>query len=143
MLKKIRNAVLCFYLYYFVPIHYTDQALKPYKEEIVQVTQKYCGNKYYHPLHQYIYFKKLKPPTAAECVTKLNTYKILVDPTFWKYADDNYKWRIITHELGHCLLGLDHVDNPQNYMYYDDDVYLTKEIVRYQFIQDLRRRCGK
>jgi hypothetical protein len=141
MFKKLRYALLCFYIYYFVPIHYCDPELKPYKDELIQLTQQYCTNKQYnHPLHQYVYFKKLKGDEIGECVIKLHTYKIIIDPIFWKAIGENTRWQLITHEFAHCLLLKDHVDNKGNYMF-PMYIPLSRDMVRNQFIQDVKEHC--
>lgn len=46
------------------------------------------------------------------------------------------------HELSHCLLGLDHVDNYKNYMYYSV-IHIPDEDLNNQLIQDIQRLCKK
>jgi hypothetical protein len=143
MLKKLRYALLCFYLYYFVPIHYCDSELKPYRDDIIKLTQQYCTDKQYnHPLHQYVYFKKLKGYEIGECIVKFHTYKVMIDPVFFNSVTDNVRWQLLYHEFSHCLLMQNHVDNPKNYMY-PMLIVLGKETVKEQFIEDLRSKCGK
>lgn len=143
MLKKLRYGLLCFYLYYFVPLSYCDKDLEKYKKEIIQITKEHCNdNQYFRPFHQYIYFKKLKDNEIGECVIKFNTYKILVDPVFWADATEDDRWQLMAHEFAHCLLMKNHVDNKYNYMYYMI-VPLGKETAKKQFITDLRSKCGR
>ena len=141
MLKKLRYALVCFYLYYFVPIYYCDKELKPYKNEVAEIVEQYCPNQNYNrPLHQYIYFKRLKNYAIGECEIKFHTYKILIDPVFWKTASEQAKYETYVHESAHCLLSAIHVDNPSNYMFYMLNG-LSKETVKRQFINDLKVHC--
>ena len=143
MLKKLRYVLLCMCLYYFIPIHYCDSELKSYRNEVMEMVEQYCPNKQYNnPQHQYIYFKRLKNYEIGECQMKFNTYKILIDPVFWKTASEQAKFETFVHEAGHCLLFKTHVDNPRSYMYYMLNG-LSRETVRAQFIEDLRSKCGR
>jgi len=42
---------------------------------------------------------------------------IFVNEEWWGYASDSYKKSVIYHELGHCVLGLEHSDNSNDIMY--------------------------
>lgn len=143
MFKKLKYGLVLFYLYYFVPFSYCDKALEPYINEVVTLTKEHCReDQYNHPIHQFVYFKKLKDNAVGECIIKFRTYKILVDKKAWNEYSEDERWQIVYHEMAHCQLYKDHVDNFHNYMYYSI-VPLGKEVVRNQFIEDLRRKCGR
>lgn len=46
--------------------------------------------------------------TVGYCETGDNVWQVVVDTSFWNFADDYEKEELVYHELGHCLLGRDH-----------------------------------
>jgi len=40
-----------------------------------------------------------------------NPNRVLIDSKFWEAATDQYKEFIVFHELGHCFLGREHLDD--------------------------------
>lgn len=143
MLKNLKYVLLFFCIYVFTPISYCDKTLNPYVQEVLEITNQHCNKKqYYNPAHTYVYFKKMSGHMIGYCSPKINGYGITVDPLYWKYANEDDRFQLIAHEMTHCILGKDHVDNKHNYMYYS--VYpLTKQIIIQQFIENLRSVCGK
>lgn len=141
--KKFKYVLLFLCIYYFTPINYCNKNLKPYVKEVLEITNKYCTKKqYYNPLHTYIYFKKLPNNIIGYCSSKINGYGITIDPIYWKYATEADRFQLVVHEMSHCIIGKNHVDNKFNYMYYS--LYpLSKQIVTQQFIENLRSVCGR
>jgi hypothetical protein len=54
-------------------------------------------------------FADLKIPTVGLCLAFSNGRKtIQIDNAYWAKASDDEKEQTVYHELGHCILGLDH-----------------------------------
>jgi hypothetical protein len=47
---------------------------------------------------------------------------VTLNSTYWQYMNDNQKRLLVYHELGHCLLGLDHSSDPQSIMVNSTDL---------------------
>lgn len=143
MLKKFNYVLLCLCIYLFTPINYCSEELKPYRNELMSIVNEHCTIKQYNnPIHKYIYFKKLPGEEIGLCGVKRGGWKISIDPDFWRTANEDQKFELLAHELSHCILLKDHVDNQGNYMYYRLDP-IPKEIVKQQFIENLRSKCGR
>ena len=72
-----------------------------------------------------------------------NVKQIYIDPQYWFDPERETHRRVLMfHELGHCLLGLEHSSDPYNYMY--KSVIITPDfIVNIQVRQDMKRVCGQ
>lgn len=144
MLKRFSYAILSLYLCAnFIPLYYVNKTLKSYHKEILDIVKQYCKpNQYFNPHRQLIYFETLKDDAVGVCMMNNFSYIIKIDPKNWAISNEDERFEIITHEMAHCLLKKQHVDNSKNYMYYSI-AQLNKEIVKEQFITDLEAYCGK
>lgn len=144
MLRRISYAILSIYLLInFIPLYYINKQLKPYEQEVMEIVKQYCkSNQYFRPSQRMMYFHTLKDNAIGMCIILPFSFKIEIDPLFWISADSDQRTEVIYHEMAHCLLGKEHVDNPNNYMYYSL-VDMPKEEVKKQFIKDLEKHCGK
>ncbi len=142
MLRPIRNVLLGIALYiYFIPFTHTNEVLKPYTNHVMTIVNQYCKkDQYNNPLHDYIYFSKLKDDEVGQCGMGYNKFIIKIDSKFWRTANEDEKTEVIFHEMYHCLFYKDHVDNPLNYMYYRM-TDLKKEVIIQQFTDDVKRIC--
>lgn len=144
LLKKISYALLSGYLFYsFTPVNHVDKALKPIVNDLYKEVYTYCKpGQYHNPIKRSFIITHLKYPEIGECYVNPSFFIIKVDPDFWHTASNDDKFQLLAHEMAHCLLHKDHVDNPNNYMYYELRK-LKKKVVREQFIVDLEEHCGK
>ena len=143
MLKKVKYVLLFLCLYSLTPINYCSKDLKPYRNELLALTKQYCKpGQYYNPAHKFLHFRKMKDHIIGYCSPTLVGYSITIDPTYWNRTSEDDRFQLIAHEISHCILGKDHVEDMHNYMYYS--IYpLTKEVVTKQFIENLRSTCGR
>lgn len=68
-----------------------------------------------------IQFQKIELPTVGKCYYAFYTegpqkgqrvnLNIEIDPVFWEEANDTEREVLIFHELGHCVLNRDHVED--------------------------------
>lgn len=58
-----------------------------------------------------IKFEKLKWPRIGQCNWYAETPIVSIDPDYWNKTSECRKKLIMYHELGHCMLFLDHDDN--------------------------------
>ena len=142
MLRAISYALLCLALLIsFTPINYVSAPLRPYHLEILKLTRGYCSSdQFFNPSQQLIYFNRLKGQEIGVCIVRAHSFTVQIDPIYWLTSDENAKWELMYHELAHCFLLKNHVDNPENYLY-PYAVGLNKEEVTKQFIEDLKEHC--
>lgn len=141
MLKKLKYVLLFICIYLITPISYCNKDLKPYVKEIMDLTNTYCKpSQYNNPKHVYYFFRKLPKNMIGYCDDQINGFSIVIHPLYWQRATDADKFQLIAHELSHCLLSKEHVDNKWNYMY--PSLYpLSREVVTQQYIENLRSVC--
>lgn len=142
ILRLIRNVLLGGLIYiYLIPFSHTNKTLIPYTNKVMAIVNKYCKkDQYNNPLHEYIYFTKLKGDDIGECGYGYNKFIIRIDSKFWLKASEDERIEVIFHEMYHCLFKKDHVDNSNNYMYYKI-ADLNKDVVIQQFTEDVKRIC--
>lgn len=73
---------------------------------------------------------------------KVNPFRaeITIDKNHWTYGSDDDKIALVTHEFAHCTLGLDHVPDPNHYMYESYVPLLGTDVIR-QYLKDVERTC--
>ena len=60
-----------------------------------------------------IYFLPKEVKAIAACMINwgyMGSKKIVIDASFWDRITEDSREQLIFHELGHCVLGLDHID---------------------------------
>ncbi len=142
MLRWIRNVLLSIIVYIcFIPFTHTNEILTPYTNKVLEIVNTYCNkNQYNSTLHKYIYFAKLIDDEVGECSYGYRSFIIKIDRKFWFRSNEDERNEVIFHEMYHCLFKKDHVDNPNNYMYYRM-TSLKKEVIVQQFTEDVKRIC--
>lgn len=143
-MRLLRNALCIFALFYlFTPTSYSNKDLKPYRDEVMDIIDQHCNSAdYYHPRKQFLYFQKLTDYKIGECFINPLFYTIKIDLIFWAHANETERFELLSHELTHCALVYNHVDNYYNYMYYSI-VTLSKDVILNQFLDNIKRRCGR
>lgn len=95
-----------------------DPELVPYVAEYKNLLDKYCETKQYNTSN--FYSIKLLPKMEADhigvCYRKFNGYKIEINGEWWNTASEDDRKQLIFHELAHCLIDKDHVEDQTNYM---------------------------
>lgn len=132
------------YIWYFnpLPTKKIDDQLKPYVNEVLFIGNQICPSRIESKSSYEIQFNDDDPEIAAYCQRKYFKFYIYVNQKHWgKYNEDD-KFQLIAHELGHCIFDLIHSDDPVNYMYYSMN-NLKKQDVMNQMIKDMRGHCDK
>lgn len=125
------------------PISLNNKTLEPYKEEVLAIIQEHCNMfQYNNPIDQFLYFKRLNDGVVAQCLYSPFFYTIEVDPDYWKHMTEDERFQTMAHEMTHCTLLLQHVDNPYNYMYYRMVDISKKEVIK-QLEKNLKDSCGR
>ena len=145
-MSRFNYAIRIFALaYFFIPLSISNPILKPYKKEVMDIIKTHCKmGEFNNPPKQFLYFRKLKDGLIGQCGrSRLGFfYTIEIDPGQWNTLSEEEKFETITHEISHCVLMEEHVDNPTNYMYYRL-VSLPKELVIKQLLDNIKLRCGR
>lgn len=89
--------------------HRTFKTIDPAFDTYVKIFEELYGQ----PVDQVgLGFMILPSPQVGVCKVWSNGRKeIFIDPQNWESADENSKTGLILHELGHCVLGRQHVDS--------------------------------
>lgn len=53
-------------------------------------------------------FGELPMTKAGTCQITWFSNTVTINPVMWEYEDEMWREQLIMHELGHCVLGLDH-----------------------------------
>ncbi len=101
---------------FVVPMRKIDKDIQPYYDAFIENFTEICGN-YNPPNLVNIHFTKLVSPNIGGCLSYPFGYTLDIDQEYWDLAPSSRRVQLVYHELSHCVLGKDHVDNPDNYMY--------------------------
>lgn len=119
-----------------------DPVFVNYYTEFETIVKQYCTeDQYFHPNCK-IEFHEFVKNEIGMCLGKPNKYTIWIKKKYWDEGSDNEKFSLLIHELSHCELDLDHDPDPNNYMYFDDRIVNSKEIVIEQLKTYLKKKCG-
>jgi len=89
----------------FLPDHPTDKKIDPEFQSHVDRFSKYLGRK----VEIRIQFEELDDETVGLCAIYSDGYReIEIDREYWDDAEESVRDELIFHELGHCILDLDH-----------------------------------
>jgi len=108
------------------PVHKVDKELAPYVELYAKALAfNGCKNKYLNlPRRTFIVFDNLIENTVegvgseiGVCEPGYHTFTVRVDRYHWNLASIQQRMQLVFHELGHCVLRLDHSQDSGNYMF--------------------------
>ena len=130
----------------FVPIKNVEPELEPYYYKFLSTVYAHCENRQvFAPNQLTIKFSKggaLGERIIGVCRNRVFSFTIEIDKDYWYRADESDRLQLMTHELSHCVLGLDHVDNIDNYM--SSRLWrLTSDETNAQLEENLRKLCGR
>lgn len=95
-----------------------DDELRPFTEEYHALLDKYCDTKNYNTSNFYsiTFVNSMNDGDIGVCYRKINGYSIEVNKQWWDAVSENDRRQLIYHEMAHCLIYKDHVDDKNNYM---------------------------
>lgn len=123
-----------------------DKELTPYTDVYKSYLKVYCqNNAYYNPP---FYTIELEPNMERAnwigvCEGKSNGFTIKINKIWWdQHKDPEERQQLLNHEMGHCMLGLEHSKDDKNYMYYMF-MKLDAAEVRSQATADIFNKCNE
>jgi hypothetical protein len=103
-------------LFLSAPNKKADSELYPYYKDFMAFSKKKCS-KIETPNQFLLTFGTLKNDQIGLCYTyPFNKREIFIDESYWGIATEIEKRQLIYHELTHCILDKDHVNDAENYM---------------------------
>lgn len=144
LLNKVLTSLLllsCLYVVY--PYRHIQKEFRPYYSNYKTLLSVYCPNQY-KTGGESIEFgtRHRNNDEIAYCAIFPFKWKIFVDVDYWKLASPEKKLTIIRHELSHCMLGVDHSLDKNNFMY----AYLptlTFIEIENQTVELLKKTCKR
>jgi hypothetical protein len=106
-----------------IVFHYKhiDKEFKPYTNVYYNYLKEYCKtNKYNRQAFFTIEMadEMENPNWIGVCEDKVNGWSIKINRKWWNMNHDvAFRQQLLNHELTHCLLLKDHVNDKSNYMY--------------------------
>lgn len=119
-----------------------DPEFIKYHNEFINIVNTYCTeDKYFNPLQTSINFGPMDRPHIGYSQRGFSRITIVIDKEHWDIADEDMRYSLLFHEQSHSVLGLDHVEDEHNYMYFAEN-FLPKHVVKQQLIDLLIKRCS-
>lgn len=113
----------------FFPFKQTNVDLVPYVEDYKRLLNNHCSKPIKIPNQFFVNFGDLPKEWAGVCNGGTLFYgKVTIDRLYWKGLSEDSRYELIFHELSHCILGLDHTDDSNNYMYYSIRLIKKEEL---------------
>lgn len=148
MLNSLKYGIILttilFELNMLTPSQRVNKIFIPYYEEFIGYVQQKCKEDEYSLPRQIVidFGNPAKDTAIATCSYSYFRFTIDVDKEYWDRADEDGKYATIFHELSHCILHMEHVDDPKHYMFaYDTKV--TIQNVKNQLKSYLEKNCSK
>lgn len=126
-----------------VPKRNYHPELNPYIDQYMEILQEPCmPDQLNYPGNTYAGFVSgfINPVTAGTCTRTKAFWQINISRPVWDKLRESEKRELMFHELSHCILWKNHVENPRHYMYNTMTSYLID--VDQQVLEDAWERCG-
>lgn len=138
----LRRILFSFILLFSIQLANANGVLDTYKE-VLGIVKLYCKpGQYFNPADNKLIRTKLDFPIIGMCETDQDSFfNIYIDNSYWLQASTDIQFELVSHELEHCLFFRNHVDNPNNFMYYAVRNQ-TKDETKQQLIANLNEDCG-
>lgn len=134
--------IIVFGITFGVPERNIDPELKPFVDSYISLIESQCPGKFKYN-HQFnVRFGKLEYPVIGLCFSPFDTRNITIDPNNWQSESDSGKLALMYHELSHCILDKNHVDNKKNYLYHSSVDLTSMEVVN-QTVGDIKDWCSR
>lgn len=127
-----------------LPVHNVHPDFQYLVDEYTAIVNKEClPDQLFYPSKTSILFVKSFPEkdTAAQCTRFEDAWEIEVLQSEWDKITLDNRRTLIFHELSHCMLLQEHVENPMNYMY-PSIVDIEFNVINDQVLEDAWNHCG-
>lgn len=128
------------------PIHRVDPTLQLYLDQYLTIVNKQCSDDELNLPRKIIieFVPKFDDEMVAYCRRTAGLFEIRVSKKYWDSPENIGEHRRVTifHELSHCILEKEHVDNLNNYMYYSV-IDISQPVLDNQVYEDARKKCQK
>jgi len=125
------------------PINIVDHRVLYYDQLFLGYLEKNCTKKrYMTPIQKIIKIEPMGVEYIGICYTNhITRINIIYNEVFWDRLTEDQRYSTAMHENMHCYFGIDHIDDPNHFMYkYENDV--PKIVVYEQLIDLLRKLCN-
>jgi hypothetical protein len=99
------------------PINKIDPKTKAMYKEYISYIPKDCRSKALRQNKIVIRFEALDSDFIGYCNKVFKERIILLDVNYWRWTSTEDQKQLLFHELSHCLLNKEHVEDITNYMY--------------------------
>jgi len=140
------NLVCISYLTYTIllyPMVYSstvDEELKPYVSTYFVHLKSHCPEEVYNVHHDIVFSDKGDDRWVGVCKTYVNRVVIEIDRVWFYGSSEKEKEQLIFHEMAHCFIEKEHVEDSSNYMY-PYMVSLPRPLYTQQAIDDIKDYC--
>lgn len=118
----------------FTTTQFIEPELKPYVIDFIGHVSKKCKDEQiFYPKRFKITFNEFKDDTVGVCKIWFYKFEIEIEKSWWDRNDEDQRISLIYHELSHCVLDLQHSDDPKDYMYHS-----TSKTTRQQVLNQLK-----
>ena len=94
-----------------------DPEVKPLYKQYIHLAPKSCRDKLLDYNKITVKFDTLGASFIGICKEHFRERIIVLDRGFWLGVNDENRQQLFFHEMSHCFLGKDHVDDIDNYMF--------------------------
>lgn len=138
--------LVCFLINEEVVFAYKDAdvQLKTYVNDYISLFEQECPVKAKERTNVYtVQFGDGNDRWIGICMLRLNGFRVKIDKKWWdeQWYDEDRR-QVVYHELTHCFLYKDHVDDPGNYMY-PSMAHLSYNVYLPQVKADLQEFCKR
>lgn len=125
---------------FLIPERVVNKEMEGYYNTYVHQLNTICPGRYKEPHQMIVDIKPLPKSTIGLCIRLFTKRYMYVDTSHWTYSNEFKRKQVLYHELSHCLLDKEHVDDYNHYMYFQDTEILP-HVFESQVIADMREYC--
>lgn len=122
------------------PINKIDPKTKQFYQEYINYIPNDCKEHILRHNKIIIRFEALGSNFIGFCNKVFRERIILLDSDFWKWVREADQKQLLFHELSHCLINKNHVDDVTNYMY-PTQLAVPEPMYIEQVKQDIETYC--
>ena len=125
----------------FIPTIEINPAFQEYHDDYMNMVKARCNeDQYEQPVRLFMDFDDLGDSVIGYCEVRIFSYYIKIDRRFWAESDEVEREQLIFHEMAHCIIDKDHVNDVSNYMFFST-LPRDRQTIRHQVIRDIEDHC--